>query len=157
MIEGILLRNGHFGVDAGPENLRLFGGASRDRTDDLIVANDALSQLSYSPTNVGNTGKCGRQCDTRSRLSLYKECPTHEIRDRQLPIDRSHSFLSRGITTTRAAPLVNLWACGAAEHKLQTGPCQIPGRESKATDRQARFLVSPREVATRDPRFRHCG
>ena len=29
---------------------RKFGGASRDRTDDLIVANDALSQLSYSPT-----------------------------------------------------------------------------------------------------------
>ncbi len=29
------------------------GGAGRDRTDDLIVANDALSQLSYSPTRVG--------------------------------------------------------------------------------------------------------
>ena len=28
------------------------GGASRDRTDDLIVANDALSQLSYSPTRT---------------------------------------------------------------------------------------------------------
>jgi hypothetical protein len=28
------------------------GGASRDRTDDLIVANDALSQLSYSPETV---------------------------------------------------------------------------------------------------------
>jgi hypothetical protein len=28
----------------------LIGGASRDRTDDLVVANDALSQLSYSPT-----------------------------------------------------------------------------------------------------------
>src|SRR5579884_4082280 len=28
------------------------GGASRDRTDDLIVANDALSQLSYSPTEL---------------------------------------------------------------------------------------------------------
>src|ERR1039457_6715352 len=42
MIEGILLRNGHFGVDAGPENLRLFGGASRDRTVDLIVANSQL-------------------------------------------------------------------------------------------------------------------
>ena len=26
------------------------GGASRARTDDLIVANDALSQLSYSPS-----------------------------------------------------------------------------------------------------------
>ncbi len=30
--------------------IRRIGGASRDRTDDLIVANDALSQLSYSPT-----------------------------------------------------------------------------------------------------------
>ena len=29
------------------------GGAGRDRTDDLIVANDALSQLSYSPTCAG--------------------------------------------------------------------------------------------------------
>jgi Phage integrase family len=29
------------------------GGASRDRTDGLVVANDALSQLSYSPTQVG--------------------------------------------------------------------------------------------------------
>jgi hypothetical protein len=25
------------------------GGADRDRTDDLVIANDALSQLSYSP------------------------------------------------------------------------------------------------------------
>ena len=25
------------------------GGASRDRTDDLLVANQALSQLSYGP------------------------------------------------------------------------------------------------------------
>ena len=33
-----------------------FGGASRDRTDDLIVANDALSQLSYSPTRGWNRG-----------------------------------------------------------------------------------------------------
>ena len=33
----------------------LYGGASRDRTDDLIVANDALSQLSYSPTCTGKS------------------------------------------------------------------------------------------------------
>ncbi len=31
-----------------------YGGASRDRTDDLIVANDALSQLSYSPLWKGS-------------------------------------------------------------------------------------------------------
>jgi hypothetical protein len=30
-----------------------FGGASRDRTDGLVVANDALSQLSYSPILKG--------------------------------------------------------------------------------------------------------
>ena len=33
--------------------LQGIGGAGRDRTDDLIVANDALSQLSYSPTCFG--------------------------------------------------------------------------------------------------------
>ena len=26
-----------------------FGGEDRDRTDDLVIANDALSQLSYFP------------------------------------------------------------------------------------------------------------
>ena len=30
-------------------------GASRDQTDDLLVANQALSQLSYSPLNLGPT------------------------------------------------------------------------------------------------------
>jgi hypothetical protein len=33
-----------------PQAIGKFGGASRDRTDGLVVANDALSQLSYSPT-----------------------------------------------------------------------------------------------------------
>ena len=27
----------------------VFGGASRDRTDDLLIANQVLSQLSYDP------------------------------------------------------------------------------------------------------------
>jgi hypothetical protein len=30
------------------------GGAKRDRTADLLVANEALSQLSYSPTSGNN-------------------------------------------------------------------------------------------------------
>ena len=29
--------------------LLTYGGANRDRTGDLLVANEALSQLSYSP------------------------------------------------------------------------------------------------------------
>jgi hypothetical protein len=35
---------------AALQGIEKIGGASRARTDDLIVANDALSQLSYSPT-----------------------------------------------------------------------------------------------------------
>ncbi len=35
--------------------LDLFGGAERDRTAGLLVANEALSQLSYSPTREETT------------------------------------------------------------------------------------------------------
>ena len=35
--------------------LRIFGGADRDRTDDLLNAIQALSQLSYGPT-IGISG-----------------------------------------------------------------------------------------------------
>jgi hypothetical protein len=35
---------------------RFSGGADRDRTGGLLVANQALSQLSYSPTIVGGPG-----------------------------------------------------------------------------------------------------
>ena len=38
------------GLEEIPQVIENFGGASRDRTDGLVVANDALSQLSYSPT-----------------------------------------------------------------------------------------------------------
>ena len=31
-------------------SLNLFGGGERDRTDDLLAASQALSQLSYTPT-----------------------------------------------------------------------------------------------------------
>jgi hypothetical protein len=36
------------------QSLKQNGGASRARTDGLVVANDALSQLSYSPTERTN-------------------------------------------------------------------------------------------------------
>jgi hypothetical protein len=32
------------------------GGARRDRTDDLLLAKQALSQLSYGPVPVGSSG-----------------------------------------------------------------------------------------------------
>ena len=36
-----------------PNPLEISGGADRDRTGGLLVANQALSQLSYSPEEVG--------------------------------------------------------------------------------------------------------
>src|SRR5580704_11076516 len=45
-------KTGFFMIERGRKSRQVIekiGGASRDRTDDLIVANDALSQLSYSP------------------------------------------------------------------------------------------------------------
>src|SRR5438309_8242040 len=38
------------------QSAREFGGASRDRTDDLKLAKLALSQLSYGPEPVGRGG-----------------------------------------------------------------------------------------------------
>ena len=52
-----------------------FGGASRDRTDDLIVANDALSQLSYSPFGrielIDFTSLAWVRLDARSPSKLF--------------------------------------------------------------------------------------
>jgi hypothetical protein len=54
--------------------LQLFGGAGRDRTGDLLVANEALSQLSYSPTislfyqnPIRTEAEPGRAIRSRSR------------------------------------------------------------------------------------------
>src|SRR5438270_10242263 len=50
------------------------GGASRDRTDDLIVANDALSQLSYSPLGryfLRCTNYFSSDSEPRQNATLY--------------------------------------------------------------------------------------
>ena len=39
-------------TDFGQLQICLFGGPNQDRTGDLIVANDALSQLSYWPNVI---------------------------------------------------------------------------------------------------------
>src|SRR5207237_8990801 len=88
------------------------GGASRDRTDDLIVANDALSQLSYSPKYMGrSTGtilpapgdltKCARQ--QWGEWTCLARPPDHscqngrkealEINQRLLPRGGNNNFL----------------------------------------------------------------
>ena len=39
------------------EPRRKAGGANRDRTDDLLLAKQALSQLSYGPNNLVGLGR----------------------------------------------------------------------------------------------------
>ena len=46
----------------------MIGGADRDRTDDLYVANVALSQLSYSPADVVSPGG-GSKTQTNQTVS----------------------------------------------------------------------------------------
>ena len=48
-----------------------YGGAEEDRTPDLVIANDALSQLSYGPvteyTVVASTDASSRYSNTMAR------------------------------------------------------------------------------------------
>ena len=50
--------------------LDFFGGADQDRTDDLLNAIQALSQLSYSPKRDGLYNKTRRYCQTYFSLLL---------------------------------------------------------------------------------------
>ena len=54
------------------ENLKEgFGGAERDRTAGLLVANEALSQLSYSPTTYLVYQRVRDRESRRSALLLF--------------------------------------------------------------------------------------
>ena len=52
--KGIIVIRGQ----AGKETSFKTGGANRDRTDDLRVANATLSQLSYGPSLNGRISQC---------------------------------------------------------------------------------------------------
>ncbi len=52
-------------------HIKKYGGAAGNRTPDLVIANDALSQLSYSP--LFETRKAWR---TGARLGHVSECGT---------------------------------------------------------------------------------
>jgi hypothetical protein len=61
LIPRSLLANAYLTIDSLSSN-DINGGATRDRTADLLNANQALSHLSYSPSSS--------LCES----SLYKEC-----------------------------------------------------------------------------------
>jgi hypothetical protein len=55
----------------------VFGGPERDRTADLLVANEALSQLSYRPLVVlpaaGARGVLLRRCDAENESKCSRK------------------------------------------------------------------------------------
>jgi hypothetical protein len=50
----------------------VFGGADRDRTDDLLNAIQALSQLSYGPTGTQSVPKGGGVCQRFTRQWYHR-------------------------------------------------------------------------------------
>jgi integrase len=61
------------GVESRNAACALFGGAGRDRTGDLFIANEALSQLSYSPNGTQNShseGSSSAGIDLETALAL---------------------------------------------------------------------------------------
>ena len=50
------------GIEPMTTSTKRVGGANRDRTDDLLLAKQALSQLSYGPIFQGTLGGSGRSC-----------------------------------------------------------------------------------------------
>ena len=48
-------------TEAAVASKKIAGGARRDRTADLVIANDALSQLSYGPVHGRGAKAAGRK------------------------------------------------------------------------------------------------
>src|SRR5271154_2778346 len=67
-----------------------FGGAERDRTADLLVANEALSQLSYSPPPNPHRTLLTHAQRSRNNIS---ECTSNHPPDSTKPGDRRQGAL----------------------------------------------------------------
>ena len=56
-------------------DVNLFGGGERDRTDDLLLAKQALSQLSYTPINyIKYRFSWWARVDLNYRPHAYQAC-----------------------------------------------------------------------------------
>ena|SRR6266702_4681563 len=88
-------------------SVELFGGASRDRTDDLIIANDALSQLSYSPTNLG-------VLHFRTSQSYQRLADSPRARAKVIVDISDHSRYAYSKRTTLPCRTECLWKCASS-------------------------------------------
>lgn len=66
------------------------GGAEGDRTPDLVIANDALSQLSYGPKGALPIGERFRCCNGdfyKLSQDIRPPLPQHERDETPVPLD----------------------------------------------------------------------
>ena len=69
-------QSNQFRLEMDSQTIENNGGRDRGRTGDLIVANDALSQLSYSPTSSDKSlTKDEKVSNTRAKLMSTKQYP----------------------------------------------------------------------------------
>ena len=67
------------------------GGAEGDRTLDLLIANQSLSQLSYSPFSFGTESDCQSPCVPTLRCGCCR-CPCSGKDSKTLQIKTIHRF-----------------------------------------------------------------
>jgi hypothetical protein len=82
-------RNGRSSKGESTDLAGFYGGAERDRTADLLVANEALSQLSYSPPTrrASHTAFAGTtpsnnlsECTSKRHLTQTRRAPPTSLR-----------------------------------------------------------------------------
>ena len=91
-----------------------FGGPDRDRTGDLIVANDALSQLSYRPLQAADDAIVARDyCTAGDRTSFGMDLRNCLLRFRNAkgPARAGPSFVSERASHLGQLLYVPAWNC----------------------------------------------
>jgi hypothetical protein len=93
----------------------IIGGAEGGRTPDLLIANEALSQLSYGPAKM--QPRCGG-CGVAAGAGHLRP-GVQGVKDRRARRDHGGNFIGCGACLRRLAPLHH----GATIHTNDSAPC----------------------------------
>jgi hypothetical protein len=112
------------------------GGARRDRTDDLLLAKQALSQLSYGPDQRAEDGQ--RRTDKapfRRLSSVFRRLMLVGLGRFELPTSRLSSARSNQLSYKPGTEISNQWSvirklCLITDYRLLTpDPCSFVKKE----------------------------
>ena len=125
------------------------GGARRDRTDDLMLAKHALSQLSYGPVLMNECPRCARLhpsgfagharfvshgCATRSQRRSVVGLGRLELPTSRLSSARSNQLSYKPLTLILQKDRVLLARTGSHQmHRTSASPWRVFVREERET------------------------